>query len=79
MFSEVPAALDAQFGRAERQAPAYVGQSLEIARRLAEAEHVVQVRVLSLDGDTVSIRQDHRSFRLNLLVAGGEVVRAAFF
>lgn len=79
MVSEVPAALDAQFGRAERQAPMYVGQSVEAAHRRAEAESIDVVRVLSLDGGGLAMRQDHRPNRLNLLVVGGDVVRAAFF
>ena len=79
MFSEVPAALDAQFGRAERQAPVYVGKPLEAARRLADTESIDQVRVLTLDGDSLVMHQDHRPDRLNLLVLGGEVVRAAYF
>lgn len=78
MVSEVPAPLDAQFGRAERQAPKYVGHSVGAARRKAEADSVDPVRVLSLDGDGLAMHQDHRPDRLNLLVVGGKVVRAAF-
>jgi len=75
----VPAALNAQFAGAERQAPAYLGYGVEAARRLARDDGVEDVRVLSLDGDSLAMHQDHRPGRLNLLVLDGEVVRAAYF
>jgi len=79
VFEEVPAALDAQFASSQRQAPDYLGLEVEAARQLAVTEGIERVRVLSLDDDSVSMHQDHRPYRLNLLVLRRQVVRAAFF
>lgn len=76
---EEPAALDAQFARPERQAPAYVGLAVDAARLLARDEDVEDVRVVSLDDGSVVMTLDHRPSRLNLLVRNGDVVRAAYF
>ena len=78
-FPDVPAGLDAQFARAARRAPAYVGQLVAAARVQARDDGIQDVRVLSLDGKSLRMHQDHRPNRFNLLVLNGKVVRAAFF
>lgn len=78
MRPEVPEGLARQFSQSARQAPEYLGLETDEALATARKAHE-EVRVLSLDAGSLSMHQDHRPARLNLLILDGEVVRAAFF
>lgn len=73
-----PEGLARQFSRAARQAPEFIGMTMDEAVAAARRDHE-QVRVLSVDVASLNMHQDHRPSRLNLLMLNGELVRAAFF
>ena len=78
VVEDVPPLLNEMFAR-NRAASEYVGLQREVAQNLAADSGVNDVRVLSLDARSLSWHSDHRANRLNLLILGGTVVRAAFF
>jgi hypothetical protein len=62
----------------ENPAPEYVGLTLEDAEALAE-ENGLTLRVVGEDGECFAITMDLRDDRVNVELADGVVIAAAFF